>query len=226
MAGTVERLWVDLYKHRTPWLVEEPSHTKWKYLAKLAEIGGELLADTLRRLGDTYHGMPMASFLKACEKHDFLLETFPASINPGGRVSVLVRERDGGVVVGYAHDGSMRSAADLVPRRDEEGGFATECHDCLDAFGMVMDVHDHGGDGYPLQWDNPKWDRMHVTALLCPVSELKLWYELDLKPEAASRYIEAVCRQRIATLRQPWRSMFERILKPKPVRLLRRLTDG
>lgn len=218
VASTVDRLWGDLYKRRVSSLVDEPSHPKWNYLNKLAEIDGECLADTLRRLGDTYLGMPMASFLKACERHDFILNSFPASINRGGHVQVLVRERDGGIVVGYAHDGSMRSAGSFLFRRDRESGSATECHDCLNGFGMLMDLHEHEGDFHPVEWDSSAHDQRNAMALLCPVAEFKLWAEANLSFEAATRYIEDVCRTRIDTLPTPWHETFSRILMP-PERL-------
>lgn len=221
VAGTVDRLWVDLYGNRVSSTVDEPAHPKVTYLNKLAEIGGEFLIDPLRRLGDTYLGMPMASFLKACEKHDFILNAFPASINRGGHVPVLFRERDGGMIVGYAQEGSMRSAAFFLPHGNRESGFGTECHDCRDALGMLMDIHDHGGNGYPVKWDSSSRDRQHAMALLCPFEEFKLWSEADLSPEAATRYIEDVCRTRIGTLPTPWRELFSRILMPPPARLRR-----
>jgi hypothetical protein len=215
VAGAIDVVWADLRKQK-PFLLltEETCHPKLAYLHRMAAIGSEELSTSVRQLGDTYLGMPMVAYLKACERHGFNLETFFGPLIEGGSVIMLTRDRDESIVVGYAHDGTMRGAVLLVPRRDKVHGFGTECHDCLDGFGLIMDIHEHAADGYPVRWNDRPMDRLHAQVLMFPVSEYRLWGRAkEAKREVAQQWVDDLCMNRIASLPQPWRARIEGIYK-------------
>lgn len=219
VAGAIDVVWADLRKQKPSLLLtEETFHPKLAYLQRIAVIGSYTLKDTLHRLGDTYQGMPMLAYVKSCERHGFDLETFFEPLNPGGSVLMLTRERDGSVIVGYAHDGTMRGAALLSPRLDEVRGFGTECHDCLDGFGLIMDIDEHvKDDRHPVRWGDANRDRMHTQVLMFPPSEFQRWDgATELKPGAAQTFIDGLCTRRIAALPEPWRTRIEGNYKARP----------
>ncbi|MCZ7862463.1 hypothetical protein O9X98_13905 [Agrobacterium salinitolerans] len=220
-ASAIDVVWADLLRRKPSLLLtDERSRPKIAYLQRLAVIGSDDLKDTLYRLGDTYHGMPMLAYVKSCERHGFDFEMFFEPLNEGGSVFMLTRERDESVVVGYAHEGTMRGAAFLAPRRDEMRGFGTECHDCLDGFGLIMDIDDHAEkDEYLVRWGDPKRDRLHAQTLLFPPSEFQCWGQAnELKPGAALTFIDDLCKRRIAALPDRWRARIEGIYHSRPVR--------
>jgi hypothetical protein len=210
VAATIDQLY-GYPREELVW-IDAPQHPLSVYSHRLRRIGDEIIAEPLRSLGETYQGMPIAAFLKSCEKHNFRLDSFPVSINQGGTVQVLLRESDGGMIVGYAQNDSMCSGAFFRSRLCQTNGFTTESFDCLNACGLLMDIHTHCDSHLETEWNDSQRDQTNTMALLCPISEFKSHISDYENPKPFWQYIQDICCMRADALPNPWREMFKSIL--------------